>query len=222
MPSKIDSKKIRKAKKSALKKLAHSERINPFDEMKIHISKYKRKKSNFKLRVSENKSNIKIQFSNKKINDQIKIRKNHKSSKVYNPAFGKYKYKDISLFSVSMRSESRHDFERVIAHYWGKVSDNANCKDFVRNKARILRRDFVIGPIQKSQNVIKRNQFVATDVNAYTKDRKPNPWCRNCLILIYEDSSIVRLIKKHKDLGIPKSEFQPILSSNIIKQKHIN
>jgi hypothetical protein len=222
MRSKIDSKNIQKPKKTSIKKLAYNKRVDPFEEMKVYVSKYRNNNSEFKIRINENKTNVKVRFSNKSVSDQVKIQKNHGNSEVYNPAFGKHQYKDLSLFSICIRSGNGRKFERLIANYWGEVSDNEDCKEFVRKNARIVGKDFVLGPNSRSQSMVSRNNLVATDVNAYTKNRKPNPWCRNCLILLYEDSSVIRNIKNHSSLGISKSDFQPILSSNIIQQKHLN
>ena len=193
------------------REIAYNKRVDPIDEIRYRINKYGSTNSNFNLRVVDKDSNIKIRFTSVGSKGSLKIQKKLVDAKVHNSAFGKFDY-DLELLSVSLKDNRQQVDEYLELIYWGSVKDN-NVKDFVKENARIVKRDVPLDDKTKSR---ANPSFLCTDVNAYTENRKPNPWCRDCLLLIYENEDVFNKLRDHPELGVSKKSFSKVYKGNVL------
>lgn len=209
MKSEIRSSNVPDVSGLVKREIAYNKKVPPIDEMRYRINKYQLSNASFKLRVVDRSSSIKIRFTSNKSRDSLKLQKELTDIDVHNRAFGDYSY-DLEVLAVSLKSEMQQDNEYLKVIYWGQVNDTEEAEEFVENNARIV--DRVIG-IDGGRN---GDQFICTDVNAYTK-RTPNPWCRESLVTLYESKEMFKKLRDHPELGVSKNSFSKIYTDNILE-----
>lgn len=193
------------------REIAYNKRVNPIEEMRYRINKYDSSNSEFNLRVVDNDSNIKIRFTSSSGKGSSKIEKELVDANVHNSAFGKFNY-DLELLSVSLKNNRQQVDEYLELVYWGSVKDN-NVQDFVEQNARIVKQDV---PLDDKTRKQVNTRFLCTDVNAYTENRAPNPWCRDCLLLVYENEDMFNKLRDHSELGVSKKNFSKVYNDNVL------
>lgn len=213
----IKSNKMPKPNKLINKKMAYNYRVPPISEMRYRSKKYSENYSDYTIDVEKNATGLNIEFRNGKFSEKITIMLGLNGQETYNQAFGEYDY-NLSLISVALKSDNDKMSEYLEATYWGTTTEHKSAEEFVVKNARIVQTKFVLKPNYRT-NVNTR--FVCTDVNAYTKNRKPNPWCRDCMLLIYENNKKASNVRDHPKLGVPKKEFKPTYSTDLVKPSYV-
>lgn len=216
MKTVVRSTKIPSPNPSVQRKIAHKQRVDPISEMRYRTDQYENSYSNYQISAEDNKKEIRFEFENDKFTENIRIPKELQNKVTYNAAFGKFEY-DLNLISVSLKSSNAKLSEYLEATYWGTVQEK-NVDSFVKNNARIVKSKYVLKP-KYSTNVNTR--FKCTDVNAYTKGRIPNPWCRKCLLLLYENGNNAKLVRDHPKLGINKKDFSTVYTTDLVKNNYV-
>lgn len=212
----VESTKMPSPPPSVKKNIAYNNRVPPVSEMRHRTEEYEKSYSPYEIKTEVNSGDIIIDFRNGRFRENIRIPKQIKDKETYNPAFGKYRY-NLRLISISLKSSQSKMSEFIETTYWGTVNDN-NAGNFVKKNARIVKSRYVLKP-KYSTNIT--NRFTCTDINAYTKGRLPNPWCRDSILLLYEKSKYAKNIKNHPKLGVKKSKFSTIYSSDLIKSSYV-
>lgn len=216
MRSAVRSAKIPSPTSSVQRKMAHNQRVPPVSEMRHRTERYENSYSPYKVEVEEHNDSIEVEFENSNFSENIKIPKELKNKETYNAAFGKHDY-DLELIAVTLKSDNPKMSEYLEATYWGTVRSNS-VDSFVKKNARIVKSKHVLKP-KYSTNVTTR--FTCTDVNAYTKGRIPNPWCRNTLLLLYENNKNSKKVRDHPKLGIKKNDFSTVYNTDVIKSSYV-
>lgn len=197
------------------REIAYNKKVPPVDEMKYRVNKYQSSNPPFKLRVVDNSSTIKIRFTSGKSKDNLKLQKKLTDVTVHNAAFGDYKY-DLEVLAVSLKSKIQQNNEYLEVVYWGSANDSEKAEEFVENNSRIVKREIDLN------GGGKRNHFICTDVNAYTKGKDPNPWCRESLLIVYESEEMFNKLRDHPELGISKNSFSKIYTDDILEPSVLN
>lgn len=216
MKSKIKSRKIPAPRSSVRKNIAHNIRVSPVSEMRHRTKRYESSYSPYVVEIKDGSKALDVSFTNSRFSESISIPKTMNNIKTYNSAFGKYNY-DVTLISVRLNSDNHKLSEYVEAVYWGTVKD-PKAESFVKKNARIVESKYALKP-QHNTNITTR--FTCTDVNAYTRKRKPNPWCRGTMLLLYENNKMLSNVRNHPKLAIPSNDFSRTYSSQIMKNGYI-
>lgn len=127
--------------------------------------------------------------------------------------FGLVNFQNIELSTVTVRNDAEYCQEYIEAVYWGEPQ-NVNTDNFVKKNVRILRCEYV--PREQTYNLPKyatanlrenNNSFDTTDIRTYTHSRKPNPWCRESLCVLYVNREVGEKILEHESSSIDDWHF---------------
>lgn len=214
MKSEIRSSDVPDVSGLVKREIAYNKRVNPIEEMRYRINKYQASNSSFNVRVVDSDSTIKIRFTSDKNKNSVKLQKKLKNETVHNSAFGDYKY-NLELLSVSLKNRRQQTGEYLEMVYWGSVN-NTGVEEFVEENARVVKREINL------ENDSNNNRFICTDVNAYTERKEPNPWCRKCILLLYENQEMFEKLRDHPELGVRKKVFSKIYKNDILEPNRLN